>query len=108
LIRVEGDVIRIAQAAEILRHLFKLVYLAIELIEDIDHATLIVGAVEHVSNEDTIVRTERHEAHAFQSLRRDADLVTIRKIQVKRLSICECDVVWRQSLGCGRGVAACY
>src|SRR5215213_572423 len=108
LIRVESDVVRVAQAAEIFRHFVKLQRLAIELVEDIDHAASIVGEVEHIRDKESIVRTERHEAHAFQSLSRDADLVTIRKIQVKRLSIGERDVMWCQTLGRGRDVTPCY
>ena len=44
---------------------------------------------------------QRHEAHAFQSLRRDTDLVTFRKVQVKRLSVGERDVMWSQFLSSG-------
>jgi hypothetical protein len=38
------------------------------------------------------------KAHAFESLRRDVDLVALGQVQVKRLSVRERDVMWCQFL----------
>ncbi len=93
-IGVESDAVRIPQSAHVLRHFFELSCLGIELVENIDHATTIVGEVVHVRDEDPVVRTLGHEPDAFQTLSGNTDPVAFRKAEFKRLSIGECNSMW--------------
>jgi len=82
-IRVEGDAVWITQTAQEFRHLLELPRGWIKLIEDVDHSTTIVGEVEHVRDEQTFVRAHGHEANALQTLRRNADLITVRQVKIE-------------------------
>src|SRR5690349_2990475 len=94
-VRVERNTVRVAQPAEILCYFPEPMTSRIKLIENIDHAATVVCFVIHVRDEQSLIRTKRHEAHALESLCGDGNLETFRKIQVKRLAVCERDVVRR-------------
>ena len=65
----------------------------IELIEDVDHAALVVTEVVHISDEDAIVRTLGHKPIPFETLNGDVDLITRGKVQVERFSVGERDAM---------------
>src|SRR4030095_12849105 len=80
LIGVKSDAVWIAQPGHVLRYFFEPVRGGIELIEDVDHATTVIGEAEHVSDEEPVVRTERHEPDSFKTLRGDVDLIAFGQV----------------------------
>jgi hypothetical protein len=70
----------------------------IELFEYVHHAAPVVCEVEHIGDENPVVRTQRHEAHALQTLSGNADLIALGKVQIERFSVGKRDVVRRQFL----------
>ena len=95
-IGVEGDAVWVPKITEIFSDFIELPLLRIKLVEDVDDAPPIVGEVEHVGDEDAIVRAAGHEAHAFETLHGNGDFKTFGNVQVKRFTVRECDVMRRQ------------
>lgn len=97
---VEREVVRVAEVAEVGNDVGKGVRGGVPTVQDVDGAAVVVGAVEHVGDEDAVVWRSGHESGAAEALDGDVDGEVRRELEGDSAAVGEMDGVGGEGL-CG-------